>query len=69
MAADYVLPGCETSFATVVAAARHRGECAIGYRSHDDSSTSPGYGVRINPPKAERRRWRVEDEVVVVGKD
>ncbi|MFF7312064.1 NAD-binding lipoprotein [Streptomyces sp. NPDC008137] len=68
-ATDYVLPGCETSFATVVAAARHRGECAIGYRSHDDSSTSPGYGVRINPPKAERRRWTVEDEVVVVGKD
>jgi hypothetical protein len=68
-ATDYVLPGRETSFATVVAAARHRGECAIGYRSHDDSSTSPGYGVRINPPKDERRRWTVEDEVVVIGRD
>ncbi|UOB08721.1 NAD-binding protein [Streptomyces sp. HP-A2021] len=68
-ATDYVLPGCETSFATVVAAARHRGECAIGYRSHDDSSTSPGYGVRINPPKAERRRWSVQDAVVVVGEN
>ncbi|MEU8032680.1 NAD-binding lipoprotein [Streptomyces sp. NPDC049099] len=68
-ATDYVLPGRETSFATVVAAARHRGECAIGYRSHDDTSTSPGYGVRINPPKAERRHWTVEDEVVVVGHD
>ncbi|AXE83953.1 NAD-binding protein [Streptomyces sp. Go-475] len=68
-AGDYVLPGCETTFATVVAAARRRGECAIGYRIHDDASTSPGYGVRINPPKAERRRWRAEDEVVVVGKD
>ncbi|MFF4021016.1 hypothetical protein [Streptomyces sp. NPDC001843] len=52
-----------------MAAARHRGECAIGYRSHDDSSTSPGHGLRINPPKAERRHWRAEDEVVVVGKD
>lgn len=68
-ATDYVLPGRETSFATVVAAARRRGECAMGYRSHDDSSTGPGYGVRINPPKAERRRWTVEDEVVVVGRD
>ncbi|MEU0029800.1 NAD-binding lipoprotein [Streptomyces sp. NPDC006335] len=67
-ATDYVLPGCETSFATVVAAARHRGECAIGYRSHADSSTSPGYGVRINPPKAERRRWSDQDAVVVVGR-
>ncbi|MFE1027077.1 NAD-binding lipoprotein [Streptomyces sp. NPDC058818] len=68
-APDYVLPESETTFATVVAAARQRGECAIGYRSHDGSSTSPGYGVRINPPKGERRRWTVEDEVVVVGMD
>ncbi len=50
-APDYVLPGSETTFATVVAAARQRGECAIGYRSHDGSSTSPGYGVRINPQR------------------
>ena len=68
-AGDYVLPGCETTFATVVAAARQRGECAIGYRSHDDASTSPGYGVRINPPKAGRRRWTAADEVIVVGED
>ncbi|MET9778566.1 NAD-binding lipoprotein [Streptomyces sp. NPDC006367] len=68
-AADYVLPGSETPFATVVAAARRRGECAIGYRSHDDSSTSPRYGVRINPPKDERRRWADGDEVVVIGRD
>ncbi|MDN0197973.1 NAD-binding lipoprotein [Streptomyces sp. S.PNR 29] len=68
-AADYVLPGCEASFATVVAAARRRGECAIGYRSYAASSVGPGYGVRINPPKAERRCWRVGDEVVVVGED
>ncbi|EFL36346.1 lipoprotein [Streptomyces viridochromogenes DSM 40736] len=68
-AGDYVLPGCETSFATVVAAARQRGECAIGYRSHDEASTSPDYGVRINPPKSERRRWAAGDEVVVVGRD
>ncbi|MEU2915269.1 CASTOR/POLLUX-related putative ion channel [Streptomyces massasporeus] len=68
-AGDYVLPGCETTFATVVAAARQRGECAIGYRSHGDASTSPDYGVRINPPKAGRRRWTAGDEVIVVGED
>ncbi|MFD5002452.1 NAD-binding lipoprotein [Streptomyces mutabilis] len=68
-ATDYVLPGSEAFFATVVASARRRGECAIGYRSHADSSTSPGYGVRINPPKRERRRWTAEDEVIVIGKD
>ncbi|MFJ5997837.1 NAD-binding lipoprotein [Streptomyces sp. NPDC092370] len=68
-AGDYVLPGCETTFATVVAAARQRGECAVGYRSHDDASAGPGYGVRINPPKAERRGWTAGDEVIVVGED
>ncbi|MGC9379980.1 CASTOR/POLLUX-related putative ion channel [Streptomyces sp. MH13] len=68
-ATDYVLPGSETSFATVVAAARRRGECAIGYRSHADASTSPGYGMRVNPPKDERRRWTAEDEVAVIGRD
>jgi Trk K+ transport system NAD-binding subunit len=68
-AGDYVLPGCETAFATVVAAARRRGECAIGYRGQDEASAAPGNGVRINPPKAERRRWAAGDEVVVVGRD
>ncbi|MFE6197691.1 NAD-binding lipoprotein [Streptomyces sp. NPDC057838] len=68
-AGDYVLPGCETAFATVVAAARQRGECAIGYRSHGEAPAGPGQGVRINPPKAERRRWAAGDEVVVVGRD
>ncbi|MEU1852498.1 NAD-binding lipoprotein [Streptomyces sp. NPDC019990] len=68
-ATDYVLPGSETSFATIVAAARERGECAIGYRSRDSTPATPGHGVRINPPKAERRRWTAEDEVVVIGKD
>ncbi|MER7057236.1 MULTISPECIES: NAD-binding lipoprotein [unclassified Streptomyces] len=67
-ATDYVLPGSETSFATVVAAARRRSECAIGYRNHDLSQTSSG-GVRINPPKDERRRWTAEDEVIVIGRD
>ncbi len=68
-ATDYLLPGSTTSFATVVAAARRRGECAIGYRDHADASTRPHYGVRINPPKRERRRWTAEDEVVVIGTD
>ncbi|MEV5428024.1 NAD-binding lipoprotein [Streptomyces sp. NPDC052701] len=68
-AADYVRLDHETPFATVVAAARRRGECAIGYRDHADSSRSPGHGLCINPAKTERRRWTLRDEVVVVGKD
>ncbi|MEV5321793.1 NAD-binding lipoprotein [Streptomyces sp. NPDC052687] len=68
-ASDYVRPDQETAYATVVAAARQRGECAIGYRAHADASTAPSHGIRINPPKTERRRWSARDEVVVVGKE
>ncbi|MFF8596267.1 NAD-binding lipoprotein [Streptomyces sp. NPDC015220] len=67
-AAEYVRPGAEASFATVVAAARVRGECAFGYRSHDPAATGPEHGLRINPDKAERRRWSEHDEVVVIGR-
>ncbi|MDH6627381.1 voltage-gated potassium channel Kch [Streptomyces sp. LBL] len=68
-AASYVLPGSESSFATVVAAARQRGECAIGYRRHDRATAAPDHGVRINPDKNERRHWTERDEVVVIAQD
>lgn len=65
-AGTYVRPGGEATFATVVAAARDRGECAIGYRSHDRRTTPPDHGVRLNPHKGERRLWSTEDQVVVI---
>lgn len=63
----YVRPGSEAAFATVVAAARDRGECAIGYRCHDRRATLPDLGVRLNPHKGERRAWHAEDQVVVLA--
>ncbi|WP_405690072.1 CASTOR/POLLUX-related putative ion channel [Streptomyces sp. NBC_01185] len=66
-AGSYVRPGAEATFATVVAAARDRGECAIGYRSHDGLTEPTSRGVRLNPPKEERRVWSAEDHVVVVA--
>jgi Trk K+ transport system NAD-binding subunit len=68
-AVAYVRPGSEATFATVVAAARDRGECAIGYRRRDRRATPPDHGVRLNPHKGERRVWSAEDEVVVVTTD
>lgn len=65
-AGTYVRPDGEATFATVVAAARDRGECAIGYRSHDRRTTPPDHGVRLNPHKGERRLWSTEDQVVVI---
>ncbi|MDF6022993.1 NAD-binding lipoprotein [Streptomyces sp. JH34] len=67
-ASGYVLRDAEATFATLVAAARDRGECAIGYISHD-ARTEPttGHGVRLNPPKDERRVWSAEDHLVVLA--
>ncbi|MFF3614967.1 NAD-binding lipoprotein [Streptomyces sp. NPDC002580] len=66
-AGHYVRVGRTATFATVVAAARDRGECAIGYRSRDRWSSPPDHGVRLNPHKKERRAWGPEDQVVVVA--
>jgi len=67
-AADYVAPGVEITFATVVAAARRRGEVAIGYRRiAARSSSADAYGVTINPPKSGRLTLGVGDSVIVLA--
>lgn len=68
-AGTYVRPGAEATFATVVAAARDRGECAIGYRRHDERTGRADQGIRLNPSKSERHVWSAEDHVVVVARD
>lgn len=69
-AGAYIHPGAEATFAAVVAAARDRGECAIGYRRHDVARTGSGdHGIRLNPPKGERRVWYAEDQVVVIARN
>ncbi|MFJ3703983.1 MULTISPECIES: CASTOR/POLLUX-related putative ion channel [Streptomyces] len=65
----YVLQGAEATFATLVAAARDRGECAIGYISHEGRTEPTTGGVRLNPPKDERRVWNSEDHLVVLATD
>lgn len=66
-ATDYVRAGHEVSFATAVEAARRRGECAVGYRLRARSATGPDYGVRINPDKRRRVRFREEDWLIVLA--
>lgn len=68
-AGTYVRPGAEATFATVVAAARDRGECAIGYRRHNGRTGRADQGIRLNPSKSERHVWSAEDHVVVVARD
>ncbi len=69
-AGEYVAPGREASYATVVAAALRRGECAIGYREAAGAE-DPGreFGVRVNPPKSERLKLGEGDRVIVLAED
>ena len=69
-ARDYVQEGRETAYATVVAAARARGECAIGYREGAlaDDATSE-FGVHINPPKSAPVSLGAADRVIVLAED
>ncbi|WP_234538515.1 CASTOR/POLLUX-related putative ion channel [Streptomyces shenzhenensis] len=65
-AAHYVRPGHEAAFATVVAAALERDECAIGYLAPDPHATRPYDGVLLCPRKSERRVWSGADQVLVL---
>lgn len=65
-ATDYVVPGREVAFATVVAAALDRGECALGYRPRAPLAARPHDGVRLCPPKPERRVWSPRDDILVM---
>ncbi|MEU5143577.1 NAD-binding lipoprotein [Streptomyces sp. NPDC021139] len=65
-ASHYVLPGRVASFATVVASALRRGECAIGYRAHDARTPRREVDVRLAPGKTQRRVWASSDEILVV---
>ncbi|MEU0134519.1 NAD-binding lipoprotein [Streptomyces sp. NPDC006296] len=67
-AGGYVLQDAEATFATLVAAAGERGECAIGYIRHDArTGSATGPGIRLNPPKAERRVWNAHDLLVLLA--
>lgn len=69
-AQDYVDAGVEVGFGAVLEAARRRGETAIGYRigpPADDSDANGG--VRLNPPKRERRAFAPGDSIIVIGSE
>lgn len=64
----YVATGQPVNFATVVEAARQRGETAIGYRlSSQSTDGGSSYGVYTNPPKSAEVTFSESDKVVVVA--
>jgi hypothetical protein len=69
-AEEYVELGRETTFATVVAAARSRGETAIGLRRAAFSQDpAHAYGVQLNPAKSLGYAPAAGDRVVVLAED
>lgn len=69
-AQDYVAPGREVNFYTVMEAARRRGETAIGYRLERHAGDAEGaYGVRVNPPKSDRVAFHPDDRIIVLAED
>ncbi len=69
-ATAYVVEGREVSFATIVEAAARRGETALGYRvAAESGDAEAGYGVRVNPAKADTFVPTAADRVVVLADD
>jgi voltage-gated potassium channel Kch len=66
---EYVALGQAIDFATLIEAARIRGETAIGYRLAEHAQEAPSYGVRLNPPKTERITMTRGDRIIVLAED
>jgi ion channel POLLUX/CASTOR len=66
-APNYLHPGTQANFATVLEAAGRRGETAIGYRLQADVRRPPSYGVSLNPDKAAPLTLGADDQVIVLA--
>jgi hypothetical protein len=65
-----VATGQLVNFYTWVAAARRRGETAIGYRLVAQSkSAGKSYGVYTNPKKSHEVTFGLEDKVIVISEE
>jgi|JI10StandDraft_1071094.scaffolds.fasta_scaffold206563_2 voltage-gated potassium channel Kch len=65
---DYVRLDRDVTFATLVEAARRRGEIAIGYR-RPPADRSGGHGVVTNPAKTQQVRFSERDSVIVLAEN
>lgn len=65
---NYILPGKEVDFYTVLESAATHNEIAIGYRlnkfEHDGEKS---YGVVINPNKAQKITFGADDKLIVIS--
>lgn len=65
---NYIRPGVEVNFYTLLEAARLKGETAIGYRLQRlEADASAGYGVAVNPDKSHMVTFSAEDRIIVLA--
>lgn len=69
-ATDYITIGQEINFYTILEAASHKNETAIGYRIVADSySSEKNYGIVLNPQKTKMINFSKEDKIIVLSED
>ncbi len=69
-ASDYILPGHDVNFYTVLESARRRNQIAIGYRQQRFAgSKEKSYGIVTNPDKSSRITFEPDDAVIVIAED
>jgi hypothetical protein len=67
-ATDYVKPGVDVDFYTIVEAAARRNEVAIGYRiAANAQNAEGGFGVMLNPKKRLKMRFAQADRIIVLA--
>jgi hypothetical protein len=65
---EYVSLGVDVSFYTVLEAAHHRGETALGFRIAANAYRSDKrYGVTVNPLKTKVRSFSAGDKIIVLA--
>ena len=67
---NYIKPGIEIDFFTVVESAKRQNQIAIGYRvmaNQYDKETS--YGIVLNPLKTKKVSFAPEDKIIVLAAD
>jgi len=70
LAANYVKIGEPVNFYTVVEAARHRGEVALGYRlTAHANDAARSYGVTVNPDKSDPITFAEWDRIIVLAEN
>jgi len=69
-ASDYIIPGKQVNFYTVVESAARKSEIAIGYRRNEFShNPQKNYGVSVNPDKSDLITFTEKDKVIVIAED